>query len=249
MKALWCTVGALIAVLAVGPGAAWGAVATDGARGVASAKAPPPPQFPKNFVGKGRYLVPDLGVDVPLTWEGNGGDSQMIAGGDTYPIYFTNIIAGGYLYTLTYKFPGIARRPCSRVGPFTLDALNTFLKSARYVGPETLDGKPSRHVNHWRVGVVWEPPPSVLPPALATPVGGTPAGAEGAPVLRIGLMEGDFYTDQKDATTFWKVLHFGVQNLYDPELDEWAVLSSFAHRAGKVTVPAECTAAPAPPAP
>jgi hypothetical protein len=212
-----------------------------------AAKTPPPPKFPKDFVAKGRYIVEDLHADVPMTWEGHNGESQMIIGGEKYPIYFTNIIAGGRLYTLTYKWPGIARRPCSDVGPFAIDALNQFLTKARYVGPETLENtKPARHVHHWRVGVVAEAPPGLVPPELLTPVGGTP-GDTGGLILRFPLMQGDFYTDQKDPTTFWRVLHFGLQNIYDPELDEWAFLNSFSHRAGTVTVPAECTAATTPP--
>ena len=211
---------------------------------VRATKVPPPPKLPADFTGKGRYIVRDLDVDVPFTWEGTGGDSQMIAGGDQYPIYFTNIISGGYLYTLTYKWPGIARRPCSRVGPFTLADFNAFLATSRYVGAETLDDtKPRRRVNHFRAGVVWEPPAEVLPPDLITPVGGTPATGEGQPKLRLPLMSADLYVDRRDPTTFWQVLHFGLQNLYDPELDEWMVLDSFAHRPGTVTLPAECAAA------
>src|SRR6185295_8218752 len=106
---------------------------------LASAKAPPPPRLPRDFDAKGRYIVRDLDVDVPFTWRGSGGNSQMIAGSEKDPIHFTNIISGGNLYTLTYKWPGIARRPCSNVGPLTLEALNTFLKSSRFVGTETLD--------------------------------------------------------------------------------------------------------------
>jgi hypothetical protein len=222
--------------------------AAEGA-GTQSAKAPAPPRLPRNFDGKGRYIVRDLDVDVPVTWRGTGGDSQMIAGGERYPIHFTNIISDGYLYTLTYKWPGIARRPCSRVGPFTLGELNKFLASSRYVGAETLDDAKPRHVHHFRAGVVWEPPPEVLPPDLITPVGGTADAGEGQPTLRLPLMSGDFYVDQEDPTTFWKVLHFGLQNLYDPELDEWMVLDTFSHRAGKVTLPEECAAAAASPAP
>jgi hypothetical protein len=62
-------------------------------------------------------------------------------------------------------------------------------------------------------------------------------------------MEGDFYVDQKDPTTFWKVPHFGLQNLYDPELDECMDLDAFSHRKGKVTLPAECQTCLHPPFP
>jgi hypothetical protein len=214
-----------------------------GAAGTGAENAPPPPRLPRNFSTKGRYIVRDLDVDVPFTWEGSGGDSQMIAGGEQYPIHFTNIISGGYLYTLTYKWPGIARRPCSRVGPFTLAELNAFLASSRYVGVETIEDSKPRRVHHFRVGVVWEPPPEVLPPDLITPVGGARPG-EGEPTIRIPLMLGDFYVDAKDPTTFWRVLHFGLQNLYDPQLDEWMMMDTFSRRAGTVTLPEECEPPP-----
>ena len=92
--------------------------------------------------------------------------------------------------------------------------------------------------------MVWEPPPEVLPPELVTPVGGAPEGSVGQPKLRLPLMLGDFYVGAKDPTTFWRVLHFGLQNLYDPQLDEWMVMDTFAHRAGTVTLPAECEPPP-----
>jgi hypothetical protein len=201
--------------------------------------------LPRNFDSTGRYIVRDLDIEVPFTWQGKAGDSQMIAGGDQYPIHFTNVISGGFLYTLTYKWPGIDRRPCSRVGPFTLAELNAFLASSRYVGPETIDDAKQRRVHHFRVGVVWEPPPEVLPPGLITPVGGNQPGGAGEPKIRLPLMLGDFYVDQNDPTTFWRVLHFGLQNLYDPQLDEWMFMDTFARRAGTVTLPAECEAQPA----
>ncbi len=169
----------------------------------------------------------------------------MVAGGEQYPIYFTNVISGGNLYTLTYKWPDLARQPCSNVGPFSRTDLNTFLASSRYVGPETLELSKPRHVDHWRVGVVWEPPPEVLPPELVTPVGGTPETGPGQPTLRLPLMQGDFYVDQQDPTTIWQVLHFGLQNLHDPQLDEWIVLKGFSHRPGTVNLPAECASTPA----
>jgi hypothetical protein len=178
-----CLAAAVMATPALGQSTGISAGTADELAGKQPVKAPPPPRLPRSFDAKGRYIVRDLDVDVPFTWRGKGGDSQMIAGGKQYPIYFTNIISGGYLYTLTYKWPGIARRPCSRVGPFTLGELNKFLESSRYVGAETLDDS--------------------------------------------------------------KPHHFGLQNLYDPELDEWMVMNMFSHRAGKVTLPAECETVPA----
>ncbi|HEY3669734.1 MAG TPA: hypothetical protein VGN51_02285 [Acidimicrobiia bacterium] len=216
---------------------------------VAAAKDPSPPRFRRNFHAAGRYLVKDLGVDVPFTWEGRDGDSQMIAGNEHSEIWFTNVISGGVLYTLTYNWPDIARRPCSKVGPFSLETLNTFLASSRYVGPEILEGRKPRHVQHFRAGVVWDAPPDLIPPSLVTPVGGTPDTAEGGVPLRFPLMLGDFYVDQKDPTKFWQVLHFGLHNLYDPQLDEWMVMDTFSRRAGTVHLPEECITGTITPAP
>ena len=42
-------------------------------------------------------------MNVPFTWQGSGGNSQMTAGGENDPIYFTNLIFGNSLYTITYK--------------------------------------------------------------------------------------------------------------------------------------------------
>lgn len=162
---------------------------------------PPPPQLPRDFTWTGRYEVPDLAVDVPFTWHGNAGNMQMIAGGESYPIHFTNFIYDGVLYTLTYKWPDIERRPCSPIGPFTLDDLNMALNSSRFVGAEILERQEPLRVNHFRVGVVWEPPAEVIPPI------------PGLPFLRNPLMSGDIYVDPEDSSKFWQVLHFGVQNL------------------------------------
>ncbi|GHJ35603.1 hypothetical protein [Streptomyces sp. TS71-3] len=184
---------------------------------------PPPPQLPRGFRGKGTYIVRDLGVTVPFSWQGRSGDSQMVAGGPQYPIWFTNLIYRGSLYTLTYKWPGLTEHPCSRIPGFDLDQLNQAFQTARFVGPETLERNPQRHVNHWRVGVVLPK----LPPGN---------------FLRFPLALGDIYVDQGNRGTFWQVLQFGVQNLYDPELDEWLVMDTFEHQAGTVTLPAECSA-------
>ncbi|MCP9210094.1 hypothetical protein [Streptomyces cucumeris] len=51
---------------------------------------------------------------------------------------------------------------------------------------------------------------------------------------------GDIYVDQRDRGTFWQVLQFGIQNLYDPELDEWAVMDTFERTPGTVTLPPRC---------
>ncbi|MER6449298.1 hypothetical protein DEJ51_33295 [Streptomyces venezuelae] len=183
--------------------------------------APLPPRLPRDFRGKGKWIVRDLDITVPFTWEGRGGDSQMTAGGPQYPIWFTNLIYHDTLYTLTYKWPGLDEHPCSRIPGFNLEALNKGFEDARFVGRETLRRTPDRHVNHWRVGVVFPD----LPP------GNHP---------RLPLALGDIYVDENNRGTFWQVLQFGVQNLYDPELDEWLVMDTFEHRPGTVTLPRRC---------
>jgi len=195
---------------------------------------PPPPKIPRNFRWTGRYIVPDLDAEVPFTWNGKDGNFQMTAGDEDSPIHFTNLIYDGNLYTLTYKWPGVPRNPCSNVGPFTLDDLNKGLESSRFVGAETLQDAKPRKVHHFRAGVVWEPGPEVIP---AIP---------GVPQVRIPIMSGDLYIDRKDPTKVWKVLQFGLQNLYDTNLDEWIVIDSSKASAGKVTLPDECASAPAP---
>ncbi|MER5404328.1 hypothetical protein [Streptomyces sp. NPDC002769] len=183
---------------------------------------PRPPRLPRDFRGKGKWVVRDLGITVPFTWEGRDGDSQMIAGGPQYPIWFTNLIHHGTLYTLTYKWPGLTEHPCSQIPGFDLDQLNQAFRGARFVGREILQRSPNRYVNHWRVGVVLpERPPGNY--------------------LRFPLALGDIYVDQKDPGTFWQVLQFGVQNLYDPQLDEWLVMDTFAHRPGTVRLPPRCS--------
>jgi len=187
---------------------------------------PRPPVLPANFQGHGRYIVADLGITVPFSWQGRNGNSQMVAGGPSYRIWFTNLIYRNTLYTLTYKWPRIPPnpfRPCDRVGAFTRQMFNDLLKTARFVGPEILQGTKDRHVDHWRVGVV---------------AGSTLPGQE----LRVPIALGDIYVDQRDPSQWWQVLQFGFQNLFDPQLDEWFTMTSFNHRPGQVTLPARCPA-------
>ncbi|WP_432036532.1 hypothetical protein [Streptomyces cucumeris] len=194
------------------------AAATEGRHGTGT---PPPPRLPRNFRGTGKWIVRDLGITVPFTWEGRDGESQMTAGGPQYPIWFTNLIYRDTLYTLTYKWPGVTEHPCSRFPGFNLERLNEGLAGARFVGREVLQGNPDRRVNHWRVGVVQpQLPPGAYP--------------------RLPLALGDIYVDQRDRGTFWQVLQFGIQNLYDPELDEWAVMDTFERTPGTVTLPPRC---------
>jgi len=189
---------------------------------------PFPPQLPRNFKWEGRYIVRDLNVDVHFTWNGRNGNSQMIAGSWAEPIYFTNIIYNGQLYTLTYKWPTPIpnRGQCDRVGRFTREDLNLYLLlTSRYVGPEILMETEYRYVNHFRAGVVLDLTPP-RPPYL--------------PIVRLPIAAGDFYVDQADSSKFWKVLHFGLQNLYDPALDEWIVLDTLQSVPGNVNLPIEC---------
>lgn len=174
-------------------------------------------------------MVPDLEVEVPFTWNGNGGDFQMVAGGKAHPIFFTNVISDGELYTHTYKWPGIPRQPCSHVGSFTIEDLNEGFAEASFAGRETLHGEVDREVNHFRsVGVI------ELPPGLVPEMG------EELP-MRIPLMAGDIYVDVDDPSKLRQLLHFGLQNLYDPNLDEWIFIDETDDAPGDVSLPAGCT--------
>jgi hypothetical protein len=182
---------------------------------------PRPPRLPANFRGKGRYIVRDLGVDVPFTWHGSRGNSQMIAGGPQYRIWFTNLIYRNTLYTVTYKWPGIPLNPnrrCDKAGAFSRQDLNNGLRKSRFVGPEILQGSRNRHVDHWRLGVV---------------VGSRRPGKH----LRFPFALGDIYVDQKDPSQWWQVLQFGLQNLYDPQLDEWFTMRTSAICQGRSRFP------------
>jgi hypothetical protein len=185
---------------------------------------PRPPRLPANFRGKGRYIVRDLRVDVPFTWQGSRGNSQMIAGGPQYRIWFTNLIYRNTLYTVTYKWPNIPLNPnrrCDKVGAFSRQDLNHGLKSSRFVGAEILQGSKDRHVDHWRVGLV-------------------AGSARPGKAFRFPLALADIYVDQTDPSQWWQVLQFGLQNLYDPQLDEWFTMTTFSHRPGAVTLPRTC---------
>lgn len=190
---------------------------------------PEPPRIPKNFSAKGRYLVPDLGINVPFKYRGSKGNSKMVAGGRNHPIWFMNLIYGEpgrskRLYTVTYRWPGVVQAvPCGAIpGNFNRRSLNAWLARSSFVGREVLAGKPRRYVNHWRVTGVMP----ALPPGN---------------FVRLPVTLGDIYVDRKNPAKIWKVLHFGVQNLYDPELDEWFKLNRFSHRPGKVTLPKGCS--------
>lgn len=184
---------------------------------------PQPPRLPRNFSWRGHYFVPDLNLDVPFAWTGNNGNIQMVAGGIDYPIWFTNLIYNGHIYTLTYKWPGLTgEQKCVRLFPFTLDDLNTIFASSSYVGAEILeqDGKCLR-VQHFRLSIVLPQ----LPPGNH---------------FRIPITSADIYIDRNDPTKIWKILHFGFQNLLDPNLDEWIIINKFEDIAGEVNLPCEC---------
>lgn len=205
-------------------------------------KGPKPPKLPRNFRWKGRYIVPDLidpetgkiGVDVPLIWNGNNGNVQMIAGSENDPIFFTNLIFNGKLYTYTYKWPCLQPEflpplePCRPLLDFTLEDLNDLFATSFFVGPEILEEKTShdghhcRRVNHFRLAIAF--PPN-LPPGFQ---------------IRIPFLEADIYVDRKDPSKIWKLLHFGFQNLYDPNLDEWIVIEEMKDGPGKIKLPPAC---------
>jgi hypothetical protein len=229
--------------------------------------APPAPQLPENFNWSGRYIVSDLGVDVPFTWQGRDGSSQMIAGSSKDPIYFTNLIDQGRLYTLTYKWPvpilgdlGV----CSNVAPYTLADYNAWLKTSRYVGSAILGGRSGPQVNQFRASIVFDlqkglvPPENVLPPVAGTPnMVAPPQGATssattvpGLPAVpaRFPILIADFSVDKSDSHKFRQVLHFGLQNLHDPNLDESIIIQKFSDKPGNVVLPDACkNATPAPP--
>lgn len=185
---------------------------------------PAPPTIPDDFSWSGRYQVPDLGIETQFSWFGADGDFQMIAGEDGEPVHFTNLIVDGQLYTLTYAWPGVPRTPCSHVGAFTLDELNAGFAEASYVGAETLHRESDFLVNHFRsVGVLDL----------------TGEGVDDLP-LRVPLMAGDIYVDADDSSCIRQLLHFGVQNLYDPNLDEWILIDSTDEEPRTIALPAEC---------
>ena len=192
------------------------------------------PYFPKNFTWKGRYIVPDLidpdtdkRIDVPFTWVGRNGDIQMIAGGYKYPIYFTNFIYKGNLYTYTYKWPGLQPpflpplESCEPLFKFTRKDLNNFLTTGAFAGQVKIKDKCGHWIknNHFRV-------PLVFPP-------GAPSGF----FPRLPILMGDFFVDSDDSSKIRKVYHFGLHNLYDPNLDEWIEIHEFSDKPGKLKLP------------
>jgi hypothetical protein len=226
-------VGALIAIAAVAPRHSTAAAPliqsapTDRADLTAPRSAPRPPRLPRDFRGRGRFIVRDLGVNVPFRWRGNDGNSVMVAGSDDDPIFFKNLIFDDTLYTITYKWPNLTEVACVAIPGFSLNQLNSALsETARFVGREILQGNPRRHVDHWRIGAVLPDIPEPGPP---------PPG-----VIRLPIALGDIYVSQSRRSRWWQVLQFGVQNQFDPELDEWFTMDTWSGQAGNVKLPEEC---------
>lgn len=183
---------------------------------------PSPPRLPANFTGQGRYIVRDLGVDVPFTWNARHGDMQMVAGGRGQPIHFTNLIKNHVLYTKTYTWPGVdGVGACLATGPWDRGFLNQWFAASRFVGPVTLH-QPRRQVNHWRAGLVFSLDPQ-------------PGNH-----LRAPIASADVFVARGRSSTFWNIQHFGFQNLLDPQLDEWIQMRTFEHRPGRLNPPRDC---------
>lgn len=184
---------------------------------------PAPPKLPKNFKWKGSYVVPDLGIRVPFVWNGNDGNIQMIAGNENEPVHFTNLIYDGFLYTLTYKWPGVTDNPtCLKLIPFTREDLNNIFATSAFVGEEIIiDHGNCYPVNHFRLTIVLPP----LPPGN---------------FIRFAISEADIYVDINDSSKIRKILHFGYQNLLDPQMDEWIIINKFCDQPGKVLLPECC---------
>lgn len=213
-----------------------GLVLTATVRGTAAESAPPaerifvpkgtpsPPKLPKNFQGRGTYVVPSLGktgTTVPFWWNGKNGNFRMVAGSRKHKIWFTNAVINGNLYTYTYKWPGIPSVPCEPIPGASRTGFNKAVKAAAsFVGPETIFTSPSRQVSHWRMGGAF------------TPFDGVP--------IRFPLAQADIYVDKNDSRIWRQVLHFGYQNLYAKDLDEWIQLKSWKLKPGKVKMPGAC---------
>lgn len=195
---------------------------------------PKPPQLPCkcDFVWTGRYQVPDLNIEVPFKWWSHKGNVQMMAG-TACPqdaIHFTNFIWNGHLYTYTWKWPCLQPpflpplEPCAPLFPLTIASFNDIVaQSSFYVGPETIEigrnwsdppdsNKRPRvkvKVHHWRFSLVLG---SQLPPGFQ---------------VRVPLASADIYVARDDNTKWVRVLHFGLQNVYAPHLDEWITIDNW----------------------
>ncbi len=203
-----------MASLMTAPPAMAQATPTAKTQSLQATKTPRPPRLPRNFHGSGRYYVPSLKVNVPFWWNAQNGNVRMVAGGPRYKIWFTNVIYNGSFYTFTYHWPTpIPDVPCTPIPGVNLASFNDAFAKSHYVGPEILQNRPWRRAQHWRL-----------------------SGSLGP----IPLTSSDLYVGQGRHTTWWQVLHFGLQNVYAPDMDEWIKMRTWSLKPGKVQLPAEC---------
>lgn len=193
-------------------------IAAAEAPAMVAADTPPVPRLPRNFRASGRYVVPKLGFNIPFTWVAEDGNMSMVAGGPGDKIWFTNLIVDGKLYTYTYAWPGITPpappAPCKPIPDVSLDGFNDLLaRNAHFAGTEILLDPQRRRVEHWRMGLVAFPFP---------------------------LAAADIYVSPGDPRVWRQVLHFGLQNLYAPDMDEWIKLRDWKLEPGNVVLPAPC---------
>jgi hypothetical protein len=85
--------------------------------------------------------------------------------------------------------------------------------NAQPVGSEILVTPWRRPVEHWRMSFVAFPFP---------------------------FASADIYVARNDPTTWRQVLHFGLQNLYASDQDEWIRMRTWEHRPGNAALPSPC---------
>jgi hypothetical protein len=193
-----------------------------------------PPQLRPNFIWHGQYIVSDLfdprtgkkGITVPMSWQGNNGNIQITAGNGDTPIYFTNLIYNNQLFTYTYKWPHLQapflpplESTCPVLEEFSLGDFNAILATSRFVGPATING---HCTNHFRCSIVFP----INPPGF---------------YFRFPFALIDIFSDPHDPTKWYQVLHFGLQNIYDPALDEWIQVREFSFCPGVIIPLPPCT--------
>jgi hypothetical protein len=96
--------------------------------------------------------------------------------------------------------------------------LNKFFATSRFVGRVILQERDLRFVNHFRATLVL-------------------SNGESGNHPRLALAQADLFVEQGDSTRFRQVLHFGYQNLYDPELDEWIIIDKIERGGGTFVLP------------
>lgn len=85
------------------------------------------------------------------------------------------------------------------------------------VGPETIFAAPMYQLRRWLMSEAF------------TSFNGVP--------IRFPLAQADTHVDRHDHWILWHVLHFGYQNPYARELDEWIQLKCWKLKRGKVKCP------------